>query len=469
MKVAENLASAKILRNIGDLDRELCRINHDYTLDTLALIFLCLPVFIGIVSALLADAAFKSVLGGLFSFYVVVNDFLLKSGLQFLLIFYGGVLLYLVWKYLICKPAQKRVLARKNREAAERTTGRGLSSGVSFRSRDVSHHWSHSKRLNKQQHIITQIAKFCEGIMYELSQLVVSLDFHYLWMRFFPSKQRKREMWQKMNIPIPLQGRILQDGEQAEVRKSSPTESEDDNILPEEILAMRRPEWTMEWGHVKKNSYVTNLMNSYLFSVEESLQDAKYGQKRSESNAAAHNSSNLDSGENADDHSMEDNDEQEIPPPLRISAAVQSFIDHNLVAYDAETAGRLIYDKYVAKRPLSINYRVGDHYKIDMLTPLKVVDFISIFEGIWDLYKPSGIELDNVEKQEIEESLNEWIVCFIDETYGAHAPDEALDKLVSCTIPFRDFMIWLRSMGAKIEKQRKDTKVRSNKSNNNGT
>lgn len=496
LKVAENLASARILCYVNDLDREICQTNYDYSLNLMALLVICLPVVIGVISSTLADSVLKTALAAVFSFYIVANDYLLSSGLKYIIILYFGLLALFIWRYLIYKPALTRVRTLAYNQYLSSTDhspdfSRRMSGRMSGRidrrilnqfSRQQLSKWSTSRRKRQHQKLAVQICSNFSTILNRISYTIVHLDLRRFYNYFRAQKQLENDNWMMMNRPYHHHGMVSTEEIVNHIRRnsvidviSSELDEKNDesfryipssnnyshsmgstttnlsvtadkliaNRLPQEIKDMRRSEWTIDWGidqenekfgHGTKSDYVTELLNAHLFRYK--FEDTKTGLHLSADGTLT--SSQIGKKENT------------VNFQRRMSPVVYSFQQNNLETTDMDRALLAMYRKFIKAQWTTDGFYDYENLN-DVLSDadknvINAPQLYKIMDEIFKHYYPSDEKLSSEERVEVLDDFHQW---FIEQTAVMHVDlfldsmptKQEVDRLPLSFVQFKDWFV----------------------------
>jgi hypothetical protein len=241
--VAKELASARILRHIDDLDVERCREGRTGGIPSWMIVLIAIPALANLISDGLGDTVIDNMVNMALTALILFGSFINDNGPSLIAIPCGFIALWWFYEYGVLAPSKSRVkrLAANadNSQQRWRTTRRpGRYSTLGWVSASVS------STLDSVAKCIVFFTResFKERINAALKKM-----------------QQASLTWQRMNIPASLQARVLTEAELKKQLTSAMriTENKEKgsqgvrqqiiDLLPREILAMRSMETNQDW------------------------------------------------------------------------------------------------------------------------------------------------------------------------------------------------------------------------------
>lgn len=424
MRISEHLSTGKILRHIDDVDIEVCRLNRNVGMATLAVIVVSIPVFVGMVDFILGEIALDSALPALFSMFLLTNYMIFGFGVIALCIPYfifGG---FYSWRHLIIMTMSRRMKLVKKE----------VEHGSFFQSRD---RWRLTQRGERK---ITFYAYLCSMAL--IARRVLLLIAYYMYspmliitdaLRLFKTEaQLKRELhqrqWRKLNIDQNLHaqigelgsrrnkveglvGRLQLNNQSVSIREGSHFKL--DKLrkvlesLPEPIRAMQQIPWTSTWDRPPPSTYLTDCLNRSAFlvtTVAEDDQAVPLPEPDLTGASAVPVNSSMEVKKFREVYTLYSDVEKALNNML--------YIYQRLVATGQAKKVRNKYARYL--------HQIKDYGECDAL--IHISDYITMIKEVWVLYQPGGVPMDEEEQQEVVNSFSSWMI-----TEGYHAEYEELD------------------------------------------
>ena len=426
MKIGLDLSAAKILRHMDDVDIEVCRLNRDVGMSTLAVVIVSIPVYVGALDFILGEIALDSALPAMFSMFLLGNYFLLTLGVIALVIPYlllGG---FYTWRHFVVIPAIRKI----------KSLNHEIQHGSFFASDDKD--WIVAKRKHRKisfREYVSSLGRLLYRTLlltgyYMNSPFKIVADFTEVFSNH-AKKRKAREIrqWQLLNIDQNLHGRIddeknnrarlggIAERMQINNRKISLKEGRNFHLeklrqlvasLPEPIQAMQQGTWTHSWDRKESKPYMTECLNRYIFGLQPHT--------------------------DADESQLTLLAPGETPPVHPIHYSTEEVLDfrHTYTIYkDVDTAlnrmlrtyQRLVADgeaKKVRNKYARYLSQITDYGECDAL--IHISDYIIMMNEVWELFYPAGVEMDEEEQTEVVHTFSSWMIA-----EGYHAAYEELD------------------------------------------
>lgn len=244
---AKSLASAQILRHIDDLDVERCRENRSGGIPTWMLVVIAIPAVAALINDNMADFVIGFFINLILTSIILLGATLYTYGDIILTIPFIFLGIYLVYKFLVLEPARKRT-ARLMAEADQGTTRR----------------WKSSGRLGSQYTVSGWVRSLTSSLIDSCARCVVYVaggSAGRQTVRETSQETRIGHIWQRMNIPLSLQGRVLSEAEHkkhlaSQKRLVDNKDQAEDGLrgeilalMPAEICNMRQSEIHNDWKY----------------------------------------------------------------------------------------------------------------------------------------------------------------------------------------------------------------------------
>jgi len=188
LSTACDLASSKILRQVDDIDKEVCQLDRTRQLLLLVALVLGIPAAIGMFSLLLGDMVMNLLLPSAVCSFILFNAVLYKISVFLIIALYGVVLGFYLWR----RRTDKNKESRRIFEQKTKLTTPSLTRQRTIAKRTQTKH-------NTIQTHVTHIMKS----MYVRFNKYIWQPLHtpYMWYIQHNTKQNKiNTMWQNMNI-----------------------------------------------------------------------------------------------------------------------------------------------------------------------------------------------------------------------------------------------------------------------------
>ena len=425
MKVAKDLSTAKILRHIDDVDIEVCRLNRDVGMATLAIIIVSIPVYVGAADFILGEIALDSALPAMFSMYLLGNYFLLSLSVIALVIPYLILAGFYGWRHFVVIPAIRKIKSMHHE----------IKHGHFFESSDKD--WRTTKR--KQRKISFEEYASSLGRLLWRSLLLMGYYMNSPFMimadaskvlRSGTSKRVAREtrQWQLINIDQNLHGRVvdlknnrgsaggLVERLQLNNRKISLKEGRNFQLhkmrqlvatLPAEVQGMMQASWASSWDRGESTPYVTECLNRTVFGLQPTVE------------AEEAHLNLLVYGAEPPTHAI-----QSSRDVVRFRAIYTYYKDVDIALNRMlNTYQRLVANgeaKRVRNKYARYLSQITDYGECDAL--IHISDYITMMSEVWELFQPAGVEMDAEEQAEVVNTFSGWMIF-----QGYHAEYEELD------------------------------------------
>ncbi len=192
LQMADGLASAKILRQVDDIDLEVCQKSSHFRLMLLAIFLLWIPAAVSLVSVMMGELVLASTVPAVFSAFVIANYFMYSVSLVALIIIYVAVIWFYIWKATIASST----LTRINKNAKSDMT-KELHLNRELRMKHLS-----AKRKAKKSYVFM----FVKYVYNFFTNIII----HLMLLAYYPrhiSREKAREkarlalIWKNMNMP----------------------------------------------------------------------------------------------------------------------------------------------------------------------------------------------------------------------------------------------------------------------------
>lgn len=439
---AKHLASAGILRQLDDEDWENCSYEKSSSLGMVTFLIVVLPILIAFLSNKLSDIVLDMLLPSFFSGVILVHYYLFTISVLFLLLpYFVGITFYL-WKFGILRPVVRKVQQRVEKEIKFYQNGA-----------------AHAKRYNKSSRskFSMTFLGFCRStllsfrtvLFYAIAYMTGNVSEEQQKRKLTP-KQKATEMWFNMNLPRSLQGYVMSEKEMNSFRNTqSGSELENNSrstyhglssnnllktyskkyssqtiTIPDEILEMRRLEWSAQIDQPVKKGYVTALLEKGLF-----------------------------------DYATKTNEDVNVKSTREFTRGKRAelFEDRNIITSDVEKALKRILQKYVKNTvALGSSY---DHLKSvidceDNDVELHISSLTAEVEDIWNHFYPGGVKMSPEEREEAMEDLHDWYDNKTKADSVTNTNRELSGQTNAKTICLEDFRNWFLRLSANILRMR---------------
>jgi len=239
---AKDLASARILRHVDDLDVERCRESSTGGIPLWMVVLIAIPAVANMINESIGDTVVDSLVNMFLVAIILFGTFINDNGPALLAIPCGFVGAWLFYEHCILAPAKsrvKRIAADANNSQRWRTSRRpGRYSTISWISATIS------STLDSMAKCIVYFTR--ESFQDRVNVVIKRM-------------QQASLVWQKMNIPASLQARVLTEAELKKQLNTAMRISENKekgaqgvqqqiiDLLPREILSMRTMESNQDW------------------------------------------------------------------------------------------------------------------------------------------------------------------------------------------------------------------------------
>jgi hypothetical protein len=391
--IAQNLATANILRHIDDADVAVCRLGYDINLATIATAVFTLPLLMSIINEAAGDVVLESLLPATFNAALITNYYFYTAAGMFILMPYLVTIGVYLWKHKIHKQSRKMLLARRKGESsadfARRWHAAQRAQGRSFTAMAYEQLLLRAYYLTRPRELLQRVRGILSG-------------------RYDPVA---RLQWKNLNLPADLHGHPCtqplppQDysyaGRIAEAHSTAALRREARATIPTEVAALliaAKVSWVEQWTHEAsleaegpvKLGYMDMLLHRALNSGRPlpTVHGGMATEQRPSEPLQHHSIAVL-----------------EYHNQYGILRTVEQALDHvqrNLVRYVSE--GRI---------------HLPDHHELDALWNSTVetcnvyVDFTDLrylLEDALYVYQPCGQPLTSEERDELVHSCCQWMV-----------------------------------------------------------
>lgn len=270
MHVCADLAAGEILRALDDKDANDCRRSNHVGLSMVVLAFIAIPIFVGVLSETGGDLALDTALPSLLGSFILANALAYEISVFLVIIPYLAIVMYFLIKWYLYAPALKRVQKiRAEKERRNATVARTDVGG-----------WNTALRGAPLSTIAWM--KFSTAAVDFAAFSIYYMGFTRLirkrWEKFLGEAEAERleTQWQIMNLPLPMQGRVLggwhtNDDKHAQATTAEGKEEAENlwSTLPHRVRKMcPGRDWMDKWdleGEDDEGDYLTDLMNRRWF------------------------------------------------------------------------------------------------------------------------------------------------------------------------------------------------------------
>jgi hypothetical protein len=104
-----DLLSSRILRQVSDLDAEMCKVSSKRSLHVMVLLFVVMPVILGLLNQEVGSMLFDAILPSSLYVFIMSNFYLLYQSQAGFISCYVLLIAFLIWYYRHARPAYKRI------------------------------------------------------------------------------------------------------------------------------------------------------------------------------------------------------------------------------------------------------------------------------------------------------------------------------------------------------------------------
>jgi hypothetical protein len=206
LHVAADLAAGEILRALDDKDANDCNRGSDLGLSTIAIMFVAIPIIIGVLTETGGEIALDTALPSFLSMFILANYLMYQASILLLILPYVSIIGFIVIRRYFFTPALQRV--RKVR--AEK-----IRRNATFSRSDLQG-WNVALRSTPITDILWQ--KFSTSMINYAAFTIYYLGIIRIVRKKIDEYMNNAEeeavqaQWKIMNLPLQMQGRIFETG-----------------------------------------------------------------------------------------------------------------------------------------------------------------------------------------------------------------------------------------------------------------
>jgi len=374
----KDLPSSYILRQVDDIDVEKCRTHRFFSLGTIAFLCISIPALIAMVNEAIADMAIDNMVESICTAFLIANTYLFNAGSALGGTAGGMIVVTIPYEILIAATIYKvYVLMPSIKHAVDNASI----------TRAATKRWQQSKRSLKKGGTIGFLWNVLCAIYDWWARLQMALISPFWYdnegNRVIPTVESlKSNAWEKMNNPMTIQGRILDDNSLDNIfSKVSPGIVD----IPVQILSMRPPEWSVDWN--AKGSSTARFANTRLFNQ---LPDEDMNKLVDLENMLVMYSQ-----------------------PRGAGGPAAARMNDSLFTMNVHTAlQRMFKDRFKGETLSSVND--DEIYFLNFLDKSSDDNIIYaselevLLEASWETFIPGGQALNDDEKAEVREAFHQW-------------------------------------------------------------
>jgi len=430
-KIAQHMPAAYILRQVDDVDTEACRKNRDFSVGTIALVIIAIPVLVAMVSSFLGDQFLEFALPSILCGITVVFQALLDISVGFFVIPLILMLAFAFYHYGLLTPALARV---KKLISVAHTAERK---------------WAMPKRATRGGATTwSRVVKYFDLLLTHFFVCVVALSHPMIEDPDVTATHATNvnQIWKHMNLSRIVQGAVLDETaletSDAFEEAAHRTVGDDDDsmVIPEEIQNLVMSDdvaWT------RQESSFDIFVNRTVFNVHGTFDPSSCNKPR--------------------DLSM-----NTLGPR---SKGIRAFLDRAMTS-DPDIVLRDLLNNHFAQGVQDMFQMVqrasGDvaHHSIDdwrasldtgsSHCPLSKDALAELFPLIWKRFYPHGTRVSVAEMQEISEDF-EWFL-----SHGENSDDEGEEQggggasLGKESVTFPEFRVFFLKLLRRLMKSREN-------------